>query len=207
MFDCVSRVDTAVDAALRRADEFFMGISEVHKTASALAGRLTADRIDFAIAGALALNVHGVQRMTEDVDILISRDDLKRFKENWIGRGYIEVRPGGKSVRDTETNVRIDFLIAGDFPGDGRPKAVSFPDPKQCRVEGERFSVLSLPTLIELKIASGMTAKDRPGDLQDVIRLIRARSLSREFQAQLDPYVRAKFLELWDAAHVASDDY
>ena len=115
--------------------------------------------------------------------------------------------PGGKWVRDTETNVRIDFLIAGDFPGDGRPKAVSFPDPKHCRVEGERFSVLSLPMLIELKIASGMTAKDRPGDLQDVIRLIRARSLSREFQEQLDPYVRAKFLELWDATQVASDDY
>ncbi len=207
MIDAVNGVDTAVDTALRRADEFFMGISKVHKTASTLAGRLTADHIDFAIAGALAVNVYGVQRMTEDVDILIRREDLQRFKDHWIGRGYVEVRTGGKSVRDAETNVRIDFLIAGDFPGDGRPKPVSFPDPKHHRIEGERFSVLSLPKLIELKIASGMTAQDRPGDLQDVIRLIRASDLSRDFQDQLDPYVRAKFVELWDAAQLASDEY
>jgi hypothetical protein len=184
-----------------------MGISQVHKTASVLAERLNADQIDYAIAGALALNAHGVQRMTEDVDVLISRKDLRRFKKHWLGRGYIEVRPGGKSIRDAETNVRIDFLIAGDFPGDGRPKPVSFPDPKTSRVQGDRFSVLSLPMLIELKIASGMTAKDRPGDLQDVIRLVRARSLPRDFQKQLDPYVRGKFLELWEAAQAASEDY
>jgi hypothetical protein len=184
-----------------------MRISQVHKTASVLAERLNADQIDYAIAGALALNVHGVQRMTEDVDVLISRKDLKRFKKHWLGRGYVEVRSGGKSIRDAETNVRIYFLIAGDFPGDGRPRPVSFPDPKAARVQGERFSVLSLPMLIELKIASGATAKDRPGDFQDVIRLIRARNLPRDFQRQLDPHVRAKFLDLWDAAQAASEDY
>src|SRR5262249_51164427 len=147
--------------------------------------RLTADQIDYAIAGALALNVHGVQRTTEDVDVLIDRTDLKRFKKHWLGRGYTEVRPGGKSIRDAETNVRIDFLIAGDFPGDGRPKPVSFPNPKDSRIQGDRFSVLSLPMLIQLKIASGMTAKDRPGDLQDVIRLVRAGNLPRDFEQQL----------------------
>lgn len=203
----VSAIDSAVDTALRRADEFFMGISQVHKTADVLAERFNADQIDYAIAGALALNVHGVQRMTEDVDVLINRKDLKRFKQHWLGRGYTEVQPGGKSIRDAETKVRIDFLIAGDFPGDGRPKPISFPDPKVSRVEGKRFSVLSLPALMELKIASGMTAKDRPGDLQDVIRLVRARSLPRDFEQQLHPYVRAKFLELWDTAQAPSEDY
>ena len=29
--------------------------------------------------------------------------------------------------------------------------------------------------------------------------------LPRDFQEQLNPYVRAKFLELWDAAQAASD--
>ena len=70
-----------------------------------------------------------------------------------------------------------------------------------------RERLLSTPMLIELKIASGMTAKDRPGDLQDVIRLVRARNLPRDFQQELNPFVRAKFLELWDAAQAASDDY
>ncbi len=126
MFRGVSATDRAVDAALRAADEFFMGISQVHKTANVLAERLNGDRFDYAIAGALALNVHGVQRMTEDVNVLVSRKDLKSFKKHWLGRGYIEVRPDGTSIRDEETNVRIDFLIAGDFPGDSRPKPVRF---------------------------------------------------------------------------------
>ena len=100
MLASVSAAEKAVDTALRRADEFFMGISQVHKTANVLAERFNADQIYYAIAGALALNVHGVQRMTEDVDVLISRKDLKRFKKHWLGRGYTEVRPGGKSIRD-----------------------------------------------------------------------------------------------------------
>ena len=80
-------VDEAVGRALEKADEYFMGIHEVQRTADALVRRLREMRIDFAIAGALALQVHGVSRMTEDVDVLITREGLERFKELWLGRG------------------------------------------------------------------------------------------------------------------------
>ncbi len=42
----------------------------------------------------------------------LPRDDLARFKEQWLGCGYVEIRPGGKAVRDTANNVKIDFLAA-----------------------------------------------------------------------------------------------
>ncbi|PYQ17831.1 MAG: hypothetical protein DMF79_16520, partial [Acidobacteria bacterium] len=58
-----------------------------------------------------------------------------------------------------------------------------------------------LPRLIELKLASGMTAPHRLKDLADVQELIRAASLSRELANTLDPYVRDKYLELWQAVH------
>ena len=196
-----------MDQVLREADEYFMSVSKVHKTARDLTRRLRDEGIDFAIAGALALNAHGVIRMTEDVDILITREGLDRFKNAWLGRGYIELRPGGKPVRDAETRIKIDFLIAGEFPGDGKPKPVSFPDPKGAAVESDDYPVIALPQFIELKLASGMTAKDRPHDLGDVIRLIRQRSLPREFEAELDPYVQAKYVEMWEAAQNPSGDY
>jgi hypothetical protein len=59
--------------------------------------------------------------------------------------------------------------------------------------------------LIELKLASGMTAPHRLKDLADVQELIRVTSLSRELADQLDPYVRAKYLELWEAVQAGDE--
>ncbi len=196
-----------VEEVLARASEFHEGRGAVHRTAEALAKTLREDGIAFAIAGALALGAHGVRRDTEDVDVLITRDGLARFKEKWLGRGYVELRPGGKPVRDTQTKVKIDFLLTGEFPGDGRPKPVAFPDPTAASVSGGLYDVLSLPKFVELKLASGMTAKDRPRDLDDVIRLIRVRKLPRELEDELDAYVRPKFVELWGIAQAPEAEY
>lgn len=191
---------------LLRANEFFMGQSDVQAAARAIAKCFEEDGIDYAIAGALALAAHGRPRMTDDVDILIRREDLARFKQRWLGRGYVDVTPGLKAIRDTERGVRIDFLIAGDFPGDGKPKPVAFPDPASQASTGDGFRIVDLNTLLELKLASGMTAPHRARDIADVIDLVRAGGLPRDTANQLDPYVQAKYDELWLLAQVA-DDY
>jgi hypothetical protein len=67
--------------------------------------------------------------------------------------------------------------------------------------------VLSLPRLVELKLASGMTAPHRLQDLADVLRLIESAQLPRELADELDPYVRSKYDELWRAAQHPADDY
>ena len=141
------------------------------------------------------------------MDVLIRREGLDRFKAQWLGRGYVGVRPGGKAVRDTINNVKIDFLLTGDFPGDGKPKPVAFPDPREAAIAGDKYRVVSLPRLVEMKLALGMTAPHRLQDLADVLRLIRDADLPRDFAAQIDPYVRAKFEELWLASRHPEDDY
>lgn len=184
-----------------------MGDSPVHRAATAVARHLEELGVDYAIAGALCLGAHGVVRATEDVDVLLSREGLDRFKHAWLGRGYVDLRPGGKAVRDTINQVKIDFLLVGDFPGDGKPKPVSFPEPDEASVVSGSFRILSLPRFIELKLASGMTAPHRLQDLADVLRLIEVRGLSRDLAGQIDPYVRAKYDELWLAAQHPSEDY
>src|SRR5206468_977146 len=131
---------------------------------------------------------------------------LEAFKAAWLGRGYVNVRAGGRPVRDTENNVRIDFLLAGDFPGDGKPKPVVIPRPDEASEVGDKYRVLSLPRVIELKLASGMTAPHRLKDLADVQELIRKANLPRDLVERLDPYVQAKFLELWDTAQQSPDE-
>ena len=202
-------VDRRTDARLAEAEAYFMGEGGVRSAAAAIAGRLSEAGIDYAIAGAIALGEHGFKRLTENVDVLIRRGDLDRFKANWLGRGYVyvEVRPGGKAIRDVTNNVKVDFLIAGDFPGDGKPKPVAFPDPREAAVAGQKYRIVSLPRLIEMKLASGMTAPHRLQDLADVLRLIQAAELPRSFGAEIDPYVRAKFDELWLASQHSEEDY
>jgi hypothetical protein len=184
-----------------------MNESPIQRAARAIASRLDELEIKYAVAGALSLAAHGFVRATEDVDILVSREDLERFKSEWLGRGYVNLRPGGKAVRDTAEGVKIDFLIEGEFPGDGAPKPVRFPNPLEASVESGGFRVLSLERLLELKLASGMTAPHRLQDLADVQRLIQVRHLLRDTAVALDPYVREKFDELWVSAQHDADDY
>ncbi len=202
-----AEVDRRTDALLAEAEAYFMGQGGVHGAAAAIAARLAEAGIDYAIAGAIALGEHGFKRLTVDVDVLIRREGLDRFKAEWLGRGYVEVRPGGKAVRDTVNNVKVDFLITGDFPGDGKPKPVAFPDPREAAVTGGKYRIVALHRLVEMKLASGMTAPHRLQDLADVLRLIRAADLPREFGARLHPYVRDKFEELWLASRHPEDDY
>lgn len=188
-------------------DAYFTGASVVHRAAEEIARRLEAAGIDYAIAGALSLNAYGYMRATVDVDVIVTREGLARFKAEWLGRGYVNLRAGGKPVRDAENNVQIDFLLAGDFPGDGKPKPVAIPVPDTVSVSAGKYRVISLPCLVELKLASGMTAPHRLKDLADIQELIGKASIPRDLVEQLNPYVRDKFLELWDAAQHPDDEY
>ena len=76
----------------------------------------------------MALNAHGFRRLTVDVDILVTREASRPSTRNSKASGYVPPFTGSKNLRDTEHGVRIEFLIAGEFPGDGKPKPVAFPD-------------------------------------------------------------------------------
>jgi len=178
-------------------DRHFQHDSLVFKTMRKIARRLDALGVPYAVAGGMSLDAHGFRRLTVDVDILVTREGLKTIHQELEGLGYVPPFSGSKNLRDTEHGVRIEFLIAGEFPGDGRPKPVAFPDPATVGVEVGGIRYLSLPSLVELKIASGMTNLGRLKDLADVQELIKTIGLPAEFADELNPYVRDKYLELW----------
>jgi len=187
---------------VRDAERFFMGEAPVQRALEKLARALDAQGIPYAIIGAMALNEFGYQRVTVDVDVLLTADGLAAFKSQNLGRGYVEKFSGSRGLRDVEHGVDIDIVLAGSYPGDGQPKPVAFPDPATVAERGARIALLPLPRLVELKLASGMTAPHRLKDLADVLELIRAIDLPAEFVAELHPYVREKYSELWRAAQI-----
>ena len=63
--------------------------------------------------------------------------------------------------------------------------------------------VIALEGLVELKLASGISAPHRRRDLADIQDLIRALRFPADFADPLDPSVRALYRQLWDEAQVA----
>jgi hypothetical protein len=182
---------------------FFMGQAEAQQALYKLTALLEAEGLPYAIIGAFALNEYGHRRVTVDVDLVMREDDLQRFKKRWLGKGYAERVPGTGKLIDTEHGVNIDVLSTGRYPGDDKPKPIAFPDPATTALRGERFALLPMPRFVELKLASGMVAAHRAKDLVDVQELIQSAQLPREVAMELHPWVRDKFLELWDLAQVS----
>lgn len=226
---------------LREAEALYEGTGRLHKTYQRLTSRLQDLDISSELVGGYALILHGVRRFTEDIDMVIRPRDLAVLRDGLIGAGYVSIPGAARSIRDAQTGVRIDFVLSGEFPGDGKPKAVAFPDPDEHtevlnppsprrpaaghgakrpwlrrvplrhsapKVRGKelhKIKVVDLKTLIELKLASGMTARNCLQDLADVQRLIEVHHLDKKFVAQLHRYVRPKFLELLESVRPDSD--
>jgi hypothetical protein len=187
------------DRAIMEAGRFFMRDDPVHATLRKITSKLAELGIAYAVVGGMALVAHGYDRTTTDVDILLTSDGLKQAHAALEGLGYVPPFAGSKNLRDTATGVRVEFLVTGQFPGDGKPKPVAFPDPATVAVEIDGIRYIGLPSLLELKLASGMSNITRAKDIGDVLELIRTLKLPRNTTGQLNPYVQPKFLELWDA--------
>ena len=191
---------TSVIEMYEEARRYFMGEGTLNKTLARLSTDLEEHGIDYMVIGAVALLAHGYPRFTEDIDLVMTAEGLQKFHEELVGLGYAPAFPGArKRLRSTADNVSIEVMTTGEYPGDGKPKPVSMPAPAEASTEIDGIRFVTLEKLIELKLASGISAADRVKDLADVQELIKIRSLDAGFAIKLDPYVRAKYLELEEA--------
>jgi hypothetical protein len=179
---------------------YFMGEGRLNNALARLVADLKEHDIDYLVIGAIALMAYGYPRFTEDIDLIVDANGLDRFHRELVGLGYTPALQGArKRLRSTRDGVPIELISAGEYPGDGKPKPVSFPSPSETSIEIDGVKFPTLEKLVELKLASGMTAPDRLKDLADIQELIKIRRLSSEFADKLNPFVREKFLELMEA--------
>ena len=148
---------------------FFMGEGILNETLRRVTKDLENQGIDYNVIGAVALNNHGYRRFTEDIDLLLTKEGLEKFRTELVGKGYRPAFEGAtKKFRTTAENVTVEIITSGEFPGDGKPKPVVFPNPNENTTEIDGIKTLTLEKLVELKLASGMTAPHRLKDLADV---------------------------------------
>jgi hypothetical protein len=185
---------------------YFMGQGQLNSALGRLCQDLENRSIEYMLIGAVALIAHGYARFTEAIDLVLTKEGLEKFHNELVGLGYRPAYDGArKKFRMTQENVPIEIIVAGEYPGDGKPKPVTFPEPHRASIKIEGIHVVTLDKLIELKLASGMTAGDRLKDLADVQELIKARGLGREIAEHLDPFVRDEYLRLYEAVESAGD--
>lgn len=195
------RFHHGLEATLQEATLFFMRQGDLYQTLRELTRHLEAAQIPYAVLGAIALAEYGFARLTQDIDILLTKEGLAKFKARYVGRGYVLAFPGAqKTFRRADTGVRLEVITTGEYPGDGLPKPVSFPDPLEASVDRGGIRVITIERLVELKLASGMTASHRLQDLADVQNLIRMLRLAKDFAQHLDPSVHDLYYQLWENA-------
>lgn len=174
---------------------FFEKTGPVWETLRALAARLNEADIPYVVIGGLALNAFHYPRQTVDVDVVVTADGYQRFRERFLGSPYTHCGDLPRRYFDPNTEVAIDFLIAGQVAGRrSKNPSVRFPDPTEGELHGDVRTV-SLARLIELKLVTW-----RYKDWGDVVELIRRNNLPESFADGLDPVVRTPYRECFDQA-------
>jgi hypothetical protein len=69
-------------------------------------------------------------RATIDVDILVSGEGLARLLTELDERGFVRPFCGRRNLKDVQTRVRIEFLVQGQFTGDGKRNPSRSPIPR-----------------------------------------------------------------------------
>jgi len=169
---------------------FFEGRGEVHQTMRRLVKRLEKAGIEYVILGGMALSVHGYERMTKDVDVLLTREGFDEFCRLYVPKYYSPVPRLSRRFVDRKNQRGVDILLTGLYPGSGKPGPIAFPGPAEVSQQFKSIHFINLLSLIQLKLAAR-----RHRDFADVVELIRYNNLDESFLKRLHPSVRQDFIE------------
>jgi hypothetical protein len=175
---------------LKEIDMFFAGRGHVQQCMRRLVRELEKAGISYVLVGGLAVNAHGHERMTKDVDVLMTREGFKKFCQELVPRLYDRDPRRSRRFVDRKTQRTIDVLVTGMFPGRGEPGPIAFPDPGMVAELIRDIRVVNLTTLIQLKLAAR-----RHQDFADVVNLIAVHNLDESFGERLHSTVRRDFIE------------
>ncbi|MCB0075976.1 MAG: hypothetical protein KDD73_01055 [Anaerolineales bacterium] len=151
-------------------------MSDFRKLLQALADA----EVEFILVGGVAATVHGAARLTQDVDVVYARNDtnLKRLEEALSALSpYPRGAPAGLPFHwDSRTiSAGLNFILTtkagdidllGEIIGGGTYEAL-VDHTVGIVLFGDRYKVLSLAKLIEVKRAAG-----RPKDFEAIAELM-----------------------------------
>lgn len=161
--------------------------------------------IAYSVCGGVAVCLHGYQRNTTDLDLVICAGDSDGVRQLLTDAGFVW-DPDRVEFR-TAGGIAVQLLLAGQKAGKGSEVSIAEPigDINVEQIEG--LSVVRLSRLIEMKIACGMSNLRRTHkDFADVVELISIRNLDGSFARFLHKSLRPTFRELVRHAMTTDDE-
>ena len=151
--------------------------------------------IPHAVIGGVAVCLHGYQRTTVDVDLLVLPEDTASIRATLESAGFLW---NAEHVEFRAANgIPVQLVFAGSSAG--RDSGMKLPDPSSAKtiVEMEGLPVIALARLIEMKIACGSGSLRRTHkDFADVVELIVANGLGKSFARFVHKSARSVFRDL-----------
>lgn len=172
-----------------------LGKSTLWEAAVAVHSLLRDAGAPHGLIGGVAVCLHGYERNTIDVDLLVRSADADRIREALLDEGWLwdaerrEFRSPAGAV--------LQLVFSGERAG--RDSEVRLPDPGDPNTITvlEGLPVLTLARLIESKLACGQGNLRRTHrDFADVVELVAGYRLGRDFARRLHPSVREAHREL-----------
>lgn len=151
--------------------------------------------IPHAIVEGVAVCLHGYQRNTVDLDVLVRRQDASEIRCALQSVGY--KWDATRKEFQNSSGVVVQFVTAGDRAGND--SLIRLPDPsvEGISVEIEGVSVIALPRLVETKIACGLgNIRRTHKDFADVVEMIAINRLDGSFARHLDKTIRPTYRKL-----------
>jgi hypothetical protein len=144
------------------------------------------------VCGGFAVQERGYPRLTVDVDIIVP--DVEFAIEKLSMNGFQQNRGSKMTVTDRETRVEVDLLPGGRKVD---PGPLTLPMPAEV---SDKPRILTLDKLISAKLSTYMgRGIERSQDLADVVKLVQANQLPRDFGVDLK--VRDEYCKIWDGLH------
>jgi hypothetical protein len=158
--------------------------------------QLLEDRgIPHAIIGGVAVCLHGYQRNTTDLDLLVRRSDADQIRSVFADAGFQWLAEHAEFR--SPSGIPVQLVLAADRAGSD--SEVRLPDPadETAVTHLEGLPAVTLARLIESKLACGQGNLRRTHkDFADVVELIAKHQLSQSFARHLHKSLRAAFRKL-----------
>jgi hypothetical protein len=148
--------------------------------------------IHYIIIGGASLSEYHYNRLTTDVDILVSKNDKEKIMSLPIG--FINVKsPKRLFLQDPQT--KIEIIYSDEVSGDG-VNGLKFKEPDNLASKNNPVYI-SLFNLIQYKLSSGLYGHLRLRDFADVQELIRLNKLPKSYCDLSRDDIKNKYLEIW----------
>ena len=152
--------------------------------------------IDFCFIGGAVLPDYHYERMTSDIDILISYKDKEKFLTligSYFKRKFKNIQ---KSLFWNNPKTEIDIIFSREKAGDIN-KGIPYKEPKELSKMKHSVPILTLKNIVQYKLCAGLYGKVRLKDFSDIQQLIHINKLPIDFADKFRDDIKNKYIELW----------